>query len=901
MALLLGMLTLAVIATTASAGYTVTTTFPRSDAKIAGGYIVETYRNEDDVCDSIFMFPGQNMVWSRYSMGILTFLGLIWCFLGVAIVADLFMGAIEVITSKEVEFTRKNPETNEEESFTALVWNPTIANLSLMALGSSAPEILLALIGAAQDLGTSNVDELGPGTIVGSAAFNLLVISGICVMAIPDGEGKFFGAMEVFYVTAFASVFAYVWLYIVVASWTPDIVTIEEALLTFAFFPFLLGVAYCADKGYGMFKKPEQTETQFRGSFIGTDDNVGNDDNDGNEMVEAGVAGLGAQKVVALGSRRASLTLNADKHDLRAFVKEMQRTGAQDIETVALAEASMSDLEKPTSRNKYRINATKMLSGKASKIPSEEKRNRERKALHAAAHAVNPLAHEEGPPKVSFRTAKYAVLEDIGKFQVSLIRHGSPAEPISVRVKTRDGTATVEDQDYDPLDLKITFEAGVTEQLIEVKINDDDQPEEDEEFFIDLTDTEANKKKKGFTSVIGDVNTCTIEIIDDDKPGTLSFEFTEYVEAESKSEIRGNILRRNGASGVVSCCISTIEGTASGNVNFEPLNESPIKFENKETSKPFVVKLIDTASLEPLDVSFKIKLNRATGDAILSRAKLANCRVTNDSELQTTIERLKIIMENRSKVMSVETTSWLEQFKEACTIAGEVDEVTGEMENPPTSAYVLHFLSIFWKVIFAVVPPTSYHGGWAAFYVAVAMVGGLTFVVGELAGLFGCAVGLKAPITAITFVALGTSLPDTFASAAAARGEDTADAAVGNVTGSNAVNVFLGLGLPWMVSSFYWVAKGIRSCEMDGGTCPDSIGDTQGFYLPAGDLAFSVIVFVILAILAILILILRNFYCDGALGGVKWAKKPTAALFVTFWLVYIILASLKTEKYFEDY
>lgn len=54
---------------------------------------------------------------------------------------------------------------------------------------------------------------------------------------------------------------------------------------------------------------------------------------------------------------------------------------------------------------------------------------------------------------------------------------------------------------------------------------------------------------------------------------------------------------------------------------------------------------------------------------------------------------------------------------------------------------------------------------------------------------------------AITFVALGTSLPDTFASKAAAVQEKYADNAVGNVTGSNSVNVFLGLGLPWFIAA----------------------------------------------------------------------------------------------------
>ena len=55
----------------------------------------------------------------------------------------------------------------------------------------------------------------------------------------------------------------------------------------------------------------------------------------------------------------------------------------------------------------------------------------------------------------------------------------------------------------------------------------------------------------------------------------------------------------------------------------------------------------------------------------------------------------------------------------------------------------------------------------------------------------GCCLGLKDVVTAITFVALGTSLPDAFASKAATINDDSADAAVGNVTGSNAVNVFL--------------------------------------------------------------------------------------------------------------
>jgi len=37
--------------------------------------------------------------------------------------------------------------------------------------------------------------------------------------------------------------------------------------------------------------------------------------------------------------------------------------------------------------------------------------------------------------------------------------------------------------------------------------------------------------------------------------------------------------------------------------------------------------------------------------------------------------------------------------------------------------------------------------------------------------------------------------------------EKSADNAIGNVTGSNGVNVFLGLGLPWVVASIYWTVQ----------------------------------------------------------------------------------------------
>merc|ERR1719420_511956 len=106
------------------------------------------------------------------------------------------------------------------------------------------------------------------------------------------------------------------------------------------------------------------------------------------------------------------------------------------------------------------------------------------------------------------------------------------------------------------------------------------------------------------------------------------------------------------------------------------------------------------------------------------------------------------------------------------------------------------------------IPLTDFCDGWLCFCCSLMMIGGVTAFIGEIAGLLGCVLDMPDQITAITFVALGTSLPDTFASKTAAEQDPYADASIGNVTGSNSVNVFLGLGLPWVMGSIYWKAVG---------------------------------------------------------------------------------------------
>merc|ERR1711862_1044810 len=158
-------------------------------------------------------------------------------------------------------------------------------------------------------------------------------------------------------------------------------------------------------------------------------------------------------------------------------------------------------------------------------------------------------------------------------------------------------------------------------------------------------------------------------------------------------------------------------------------------------------------------------------------------------------------------------------------------------------------------------------------------------------------------ITAITFVALGTSLPDTFASKTAAEMDPYADASIGNVTGSNSVNVFLGIGLSWTVAAIVWKARegeeyvsmGIKDgkVEMTSIEIKKRNGD---FTTCAGSIWFNLGVFCVNAFFALQHLLQRRRKWGGELGGPKtfavFGQYFSAGFLVFQWFLYIGASSI---------
>lgn len=860
------------------------------------------------------------------------FVALVYMFLGVSIIADRFMASIEVITSQEKEITIKKPN-GETTTTTVRIWNETVSNLTLMALGSSAPEILLSVIeviGHGFEAGT-----LGPATIVGSAAFNMFVIIGLCVYVVPDGETRKVKHLRVFFVTATWSIFAYIWLYLILSVISPGVVQVWEGLLTFFFFPICVLFAWVADRRLLFYKyvyKRYRTGKQ-RGMIIETEGDRPlpskvDIEMDGKMLNSHGVDFLDGP--LGLDIDEKDLDEDETRRDMAKILKELKQKHP-DKEVEQLIELANYQVlsQQQKSRAFYRCQATRLMTG-AGNILKKHAADQARKAV--SMHEVRSDIGDNDPiSKLFFDPSSYQCLENCGTVAVTVVRRGGDlGKTISVDYRTEDGTANA-GSDYEFTEGMVVFKAGETMKEIRVGIIDDDIFEEDENFLIHLTNvrmltSEGEEPEEGESAnhvetmaCLGLPATATVTIFDDDHAGIFTFEEPVFHVSESVGTMEVKVLRTSGARGVVTLPYKTVEGTArGGGEDFEDIH-GVLEFQNDEILKTITLRILDREEYNKQS-SFYVLLEQPewrrsgkerTEEQLKEVEEDEEALAGNDEDDQRVADmgrpmlgdhvKLEVIIEESYEfkntvdklikktnlALLVGTNSWRDQFIEAITVsAGEDDDddECGEEKLPSCFDYVMHFLTVFWKVLFAFVPPTDYWNGWACFVVSICVVGLLTAVIGDLASHFGCTVGLKDSVTAVVFVALGTSVPDTFASKVAATQDQYADASIGNVTGSNAVNVFLGIGVAWSIAAIYHNSRG------------------EEFRVDPGQLAFSVTLFTIFAFIAVGTLMYRRRPdIGGELGGPRTAKVLTTMLFFSLWLLYILFSSLEAYCHIKGF
>jgi len=786
--------------------------------------------------------------------------GLGFTFLGVGLIADVFMSSIETVTSKK----RRVFDKRSQRYKTIKVWNETVANLTLMALGSSAPEILLNVV----EIGRNEffAGELGPGTIVGSAAFNLLCITAVCIVAIPDGEHRRVKDVTVYVVTAAFSIFAYLWLIFILMWSSKDVVTILEALTTLFMFPLLVGIAYAADRGWISGKAAmacrqdipavHLTKHELAAVIAGLRKEFG-------DLCDADLATLVEKRTAA---RPSKAVYRAERSKLK-YVKMSPNGGCT-------ADGAGYDCSEQTQE---------------SHSPMSTWRNRD---ISTVSHLpeLERILPRPYQATLEFESSNFAVSEGAGQVVVHVLRDDNKANVVSCSYRTVDGTAKA-GSDYVHCQGTLKFEVGETVQKIAVQIVDDDEWEQAEDFYIELFEERCDIGTVAF----GGNKTATVTIIDDDDPGCLAFE-KEFIQHDSDLEPTCcvKVARTSGCRGEISCSFRTEDDSAVAPLDYQAL-EGTLVLRDGQMDCTIELRINPRGRYDSLE-HFRLILS----DPVVCRF---DANTDGDAEQNVCTIQLhastcsKSVVDALAKTLAVNwdksrlgSDNWKDQFVKTLYVGGSRES----SQNAGKRDYAFYFVSFPWRVMCASIPPTDFAGGWCCFCVALAYIGFVTALIGELAELFGCALGVPNQITAITFVALGTSLPDTFASKTAAMEDPYADASITNITGSNSVNVFLGLGLPWTAAAIYWEVQGqTKDWQNENhpahvfAAYPPCDGCQAVFVVKAASLGFSVSIFFICAVCALLALWLRRRLFKGELGGPWFPKVLSAGYLVFLWLVYV--------------
>lgn len=105
-----------------------------------------------EVCESYLLFPGETAFGEAFRT-FLYCLGLAYCFIGLSAITARFFRSMENVVKQTREVVETDPYTNSMVVRREKVWNYTIADITLLAFGTSFPQISLATIDALRNLG----------------------------------------------------------------------------------------------------------------------------------------------------------------------------------------------------------------------------------------------------------------------------------------------------------------------------------------------------------------------------------------------------------------------------------------------------------------------------------------------------------------------------------------------------------------------------------------------------------------------------------------------------------------------------------------------------------------------------------------------------------------------------
>lgn len=190
---------------------------------------------------------------------------------------------------------------------------------------------------------------------------------------------------------------------------------------------------------------------------------------------------------------------------------------------------------------------------------------------------------------ITFGTNSYFAAEEGGVTAIEVLRLNGFSGPVTVAYRTvNNGTALV-GVDYASTNGTVNFADGQTNAFIYVRLIDDLLTEGNETVPLELL---APSSGAG----LGLAN-ATLNIVDNDLPGTFVFSSTLYVTSESNAFARITVLRTNGNRGQVSVTLSANGGTATPSVDYAAFS-TVLDFADGETFRTFDIQVFQDIAVE---------------------------------------------------------------------------------------------------------------------------------------------------------------------------------------------------------------------------------------------------------------------------------------------------------------
>ncbi|CAI7859045.1 unnamed protein product [Closterium sp. NIES-54] len=967
-------------------------------------------------CDSFLLLPAEQL-WSPAVRSVWYLFGMLYCFVGLAAIVRVFMEALDRISSTYAMVSRRDPETGREERRMEKVWNSTVVNVALMALGASAPDIVIAVVDALKHL-NQGPGVLGAGTVLGSAAFNLMVISAVCVVTPPAHSIKRIQAVGVFLLELTASTWAYVWILLVLKVFSPGRVTIVEACITLLFFPLFILLAYAQDQHWQHWGRwglllpflPRPTPHAPRRGSLTRFKNYGSREaligpsvaQGGSKNAAAGggnMSGVGAwwralwrghesKPVDAAGGRGGEGVGKSSTDDSGAMEGGQGEVEMQRGAHAASTSIAVGDAEEGAGEQQAVEGDGQRSHGSADLSDWEDVRQMESEQQHQQHEeasgniSMEPAAAEEGRVEAGARSTSLNVPPAV------------PAVPqrsssSNLRRRSGAGFSTAAAMQHDSPDPSLSRRLGqhlwLRSQLPGLThspapairptplaspgplvLNPPQQQQQQQEQRGEEEKAEGHARGAG----MADNGQSGLVEGDDHSMDLLQERWTLLVQLGEREVCRleHTPASNNGASSSAATCITS--PVQALNFRVPTAEALHLQLELTVTHLPHALgnsscthaRQLSTSSPRATSPSLQSS-SAASADAVIASATRTVCSLQSQPPWFTAVASL-VPPSTQSHSHTAYTSSLLFENargaernqgcgEEGCSVegdvraqlhvgvrveAGEGDKVADVTVNvlglrlalekqrgqgglgglsiwrEPTSSALssnpglgevwlqqiekalsvplsghqrdvsllglgVHFISFSWKLLFSLIPPPSLMHGWPAFILCLCFMAGISFLIEEFARLFACTSGLHLFSVAIVFVASGTSVPGLLASRTASRLSPSADVAIANMTGSNAVNVFVGLGLAWLIKAGYEKAVS---------------GDSL-FVPHLLNLEVSVIAFLCTTVVFVIIMGLRRKLAGGELGGARGWAWFAFSVFILSWCGFLAVATVMSQ------